>query len=153
MDFTVLVQGFESLDKAFANLPRSTQRKAIIPALREGGEVIRQAAEENLNAVTDSGYATGYAAKNLRVYNLRKYRGAYRVAVQVRRGAVNTKKIVNGEPVRVGLYVSVLEYGKENQPPRSWLRKAKREKESRAINVLTQNLNRGMVEAIQDAKR
>lgn len=152
MEFISDVSIGKELDKVFNNLPRSLQRKAYMKALRAGGEVVRKAAADNLGAVSGE-YSTGYAAKQLRVYNMRKIRGAYRVGVQVRRGAVNVKKLVNGEPVRVGLYVSVLEYGKEGQAPKSWIRKAIREQETAAINALTSEMSNGMLAAIEDAKK
>lgn len=153
MEFNPDISIGRDLDKVFTNLPRSLQRKAYRQALRAGASVVRDAAEANLKSITTEGYATGYAAKQLRVYNLRKVNGNFRVAVQVRRGAVNVKKLVNGEPVRVGLYVSVLEYGKENQPPRSWIRKAIREEKAQAIDALTRSMSEGMLEAIEDAKK
>lgn len=152
MEFNPDISLGRDLDKVFINLPRTLQRSAYRQALRAGASVVRDAAEANLKAVATEGYATGYAAKQLRVYNLRKRNGNFRVAVQVRKGAVNVKKIVNGEPVRVGLYVSVLEYGKENQPPRSWIRKAIREEKSQAIDALTRQMSIGMIKAIEEAK-
>lgn len=152
MQFESKVTGITELDKTFANLPRSTQRKAIIPALRAGGDLIRGMAENNLSQVV-SGESTGLLEKSLRVYTLKKYRGAYRVAVQVKRGLHNTQKIVNGQPVRAGLYAAVLEYGKEGQPPRSWIRKAIREGEPSAYQTITNRVAQGMVEAVREAKQ
>lgn len=152
MEFSHGTSGIANLDKLFANLPKTTQRRAIAPSLRAGGTEIRDMAVENLKAVTSQD-STGVGEKNIRVYTLRKYKGYYRVSVQVRRGAVNEQKIVNGEPVRVGLYLSVLEYGKENQAPRSWIRKAIREGETKAVNRLTQELRKRMLQAVEEAKR
>lgn len=152
MEFDGKLSGIADLDKAFRNLPGSTRRKANMQALRAGAAVVRNMAEANVRDVTSS-EATGYLAKNIRVYNYKKYRGNYRVAVQVRRRAVNNKKLVKGLPVRVGLYAAVLEYGKKNQPPRSWIRKAIREGKDAAVNALTREMNKRMVDAVQDAKR
>lgn len=155
MEFTGSVRGVAELEKTFRNMPRSSSRKAYMAALRAGASVVRNLAQANLKAVTKQGYATGTAERSLRVYNLRKYRGSYRVAVQIKKGMVNTKKIVNGKPVRVGLYVSVLEYGKTDgtQPPRSWIRKAIREGKDAAVAALRKEMSLKMVEVVKDAKR
>lgn len=152
MEFTSGISGIANLDKLFAQLPKTTQRRAIAPSLRAGGAEIRDLAVDNLKSVI-SPDSTGIGEKNIRVYTLRKYKGYYRVSVQVKRGAVNEQKIVNGEPVRVGLYLSVLEYGKENQPPRSWIRKAIREGRTKAVNRLIGEMRKRMVLAIEDAKK
>lgn len=152
MEFDGKLSGIADLDKTFRNLPGSTRRKAHMQALRAGAAVVRDLAEDNVKSIT-SGEATGYLAKNIRIYNYKKNRGNYRVAVQVRRNAVNTKKIVKGEPVRVGMYAAVLEYGKKGQPPRSWIRKAIREGKTRAVALLTIEMSKRMVDAVRDAKR
>lgn len=152
MDFNNSITGFKELDKTFSNLPRTTQRRAIVPALRAGAFVVRDMAAANVKAVT-SGDSTGLLERSLRVYNYKKYRGNYRVAVQVKRGLVNTKKIVNGQPVRVGLYAAVLEYGKEGQAPRSWIRKAIRDGQGAAVSALTKEASKRMVDAVRDARR
>lgn len=111
------VVGVERLIKTFGNLPNTTQTKALRPAMRIGAGIIRRAAAANVKAITSS-EATGLLSKSIRVYNFRRYRGMLRTAVMIQRGLVTTKG------VRVGLYGSVLEYGKAGQPPRSWIRKA-----------------------------
>lgn len=146
------IQGVEQLNKVFANLPRSMQNKAYYQALLAGGGLVRDAAQKNVQAVVSS-EATGTLAKNLRVYRLKKKRGWYRVAVRVRKGAVNTKrKDKDGNPVRVGLYGSVLEYGKKGQAPRSWLRKAIREERSAALYRISGDMQKRMTEALNDAR-
>lgn len=152
MNFSTEIAGIHELERTFNNLPK-TSRKIYTNALRAGGRVVRGKAEANLKAVATAGYATGTAEKNIRVYTLRKYKGNYRVGVQIRRGAVNKFKIVNGAPVRVGLYASVLEYGKKNQPPRSWIRKAIRESPTEVYTVVAREFRIGMVQAIQEANR
>lgn len=152
MDITADIVGVADLDNFFKEMPRSTQRKVIMPSLRAGAKEVRQRAEDNLKAVV-SPDSTGVGERNIRVYTARKYRGNYRVTVQVRRGAVNKYKIVNGEPVRVGLYLSVLEYGKQGQAPRSWIRKAAREGTSDALNATTAEFNKRLVEAVNEAKK
>lgn len=152
MEFSGSLRGISDLDRAFLNLPRATQRRAIIPSLRAGAYVVRDLAVSNLKAVT-SGESTGIGEKNIRIYTLKKYKGYYRVSVQVKKGAVNERKIVRGQPVRVGLYLAVLEYGKEGQPPRSWIRKAIREGESSSVSKLTTEMNKRMVDAVREARR
>ena len=153
MRFTASVDGVEEIAKLMQNMPRKTARKATRPALRAGGEVVRQAAEVNLREAASAGYATGLAARNVRVYVLKRRRGAMRVGVQIKRKLVNRAKIVKGEPVRVGMYVAILEYGKKNQPPRSWIRKAIRERKDRAIYVIYSEVRKNLQAAINDAKR
>lgn len=152
MNFVGSLTGIADLDVTFKRLPGATRRRAHMYALRKGAAVVRDNAEENVKAVT-SGESTGLLEKNIRVYNLKKVRGNYRVAVQVRRGLVNQKKKVKGVPVRVGLYAAVLEYGKKGQPPRSWIRKAVRESKTAAIDALRSEMNRRMVDAVNEAKK
>lgn len=150
MRFDSKVEGVYNLDKVFSNLPESTRRKALMPALRKGGAVIRKAAAQNVSRVV-SNEATGLLSRSIRVYNSKSRSGELGVIIQVQRGTVNAKKLVNGKPVRVGLYAGVLEYGKEGQPPRSWIRAAADQKESEAINVVTSEINSRMVQAVRDA--
>lgn len=149
MDFTATLDTKE-VERVFKNLPRTTQRRALMPALRAGAFVVRDLAVANVRAVT-SGESTGVLERNIRVYNYKKYRGNYRVAVQVKRGMMNTK--VKGKPVRVGLYAAVLEYGKEGQAPRSWIRKAIRDGQGAAVSALTKEASKRMNEAVRDARR
>lgn len=153
MDFKIDIKGLPELERTFTKLPRVMQSKVYRKSLRAGATIIRNKSVENLKAVAVQGYSTGYAATQMRVYSVKKYRGYYRVTVQVRRGAVNVKKIVNGKPVRVGLYVAVLEYGKKDQPPRSWIRKAIREEKDAAIKSLSVELGRGQKEAVIEARK
>lgn len=118
--------GISEVKKLFSNLPKSSAKKGYKKALKAGGTVIRKLASNKVKSLV-SNEATHTLEKNIAVYSLKTINGNYRVAVQVRRGVVNTKKIVNGEPVRVGLYASVLEYGKKGQPAKSWLRSSARE--------------------------
>lgn len=152
MEFETRLTGVAELDRTFANLPRTTQRRALIPALRAGAYTVRDMAAANVKAVV-SDDATGLLARNIRVYTLKKYKGNWRVAVQVKRGLHNTKKLVKGKPVRVGLYAAVLEYGKQGQPPRSWIRKAIREGKTAAVNKLLQEANKRMVDAVAEARK
>lgn len=147
MDSSIKITGLEDVRKALGNLPRSTRNKMMRPALRRGAAVVRDAASANVKAIANQGYATGLLAKSLRVYSLRAYYGMLRVAVMVRRGLVTSKG------VRVGLYAAVLEYGKENQPPRSWLRKAAREQKDVSLRAISQEASKRLPDAVKDAKK
>lgn len=155
VDFVGSLTGVQNIDKVFNNLPRSMQRKAYMQALRAGAAPVRDSASNNIRSVLQP--FTGLSARRgtIRIYNLRKYKGSFRVAVQVRRGLVNTRKTDGqGKPVRVGLYLAVAEYGstKLNRAPRSWIRKAIREQKSNAISNVTKEMNKRIVEAVEDAK-
>lgn len=155
MEFNGTVSGSQEVIDVFGRLPRSMQNKAYYRALFAGGGVVRDAASNNVKSIVSS-EATGALAKNLRVYRLRKRTrtGHFRVAVQVRRGAVNNKKKDGkGSPVRIGLYGSVLEYGKKGQAPRSWIRRAARENKNQAVSRMRTEMGRRMIEALEDAKR
>lgn len=149
MDFEVKVDD-KALLKALDKLPRSMGTKAIRFAGRDGAAVVKKGAEENIQqvAIEDT---TGTLLKSLAVYSLKKLKGMFRFSVQVKRGAMNKK--VGKPPVRVGLYASVLEYGKQNQPPRSWLRKAAKEKTSEVLNAVWDSIRSRLGAAIEDAKK
>lgn len=152
MQFSNRITGQNDLDKTFLRLPASTRRKALMPALRAGATVIRNRASENVKQIT-SDEASGLLAKSLRVYTLRKYKGYYRVAVMVKKGAVNPRKKDKNGPVRIGLYGSVLEYGKKGQRPRSWIRKAIKEGKSDAFNAVSRESGLRMASAVMDARK
>lgn len=153
MHFEVDITGLEDVEKVLGNLPRVTARRIIMPALRDGAKPIKSQAEANVKSIATRGYATGTLERNIQMYNYRKYRGMYRVGVQVKRRSVNQKKIVNGEPVRIGLYASVLEYGKKNQPPQAWLRGAIRARGQEAVNAILNYFRNNLDKAVQDAKK
>jgi HK97 gp10 family phage protein len=148
MKFDVDIIGVKDLDRVFNNLPRSMQRKAYMQALRAGAEPVKSAAQANIQQVSRPYTGVLSRKSTLRIYNLRKYRGNYRVSVQIRRGLINTK----AKGVRVGLYAAVLEYGKKGQPPRPWIRKAIREQQAAAISALTTEMNKRIVDALKDAR-
>lgn len=153
MELSTTINGLSDIYKVFNNLPRSTQRRAGNQALRAGAAPVREAVVSNLNRFSDVFTGLSKTRGNIRIYTLRKYRGQQRVAVQVKRGLVNpAKRDGNGQPVRVGMYVAVLEYGKENQRPRPSFRAAIRDKKNQAIDALTKEFNKRMVDVIRDAK-
>lgn len=151
MSETIKITGMDQVLKTLAALPAAMRRKAMRQALRAGARVLMRRASANVAAVV-SNEATGTLAKNLTVRSLRIYKGRLRYAVQIKPKAVNRKKTVKGQPVRVGLYGSVLEYGKKNQPPRSWLRKAAREGKDEALGVVTRTAADNLAAAVKAAQ-
>lgn len=161
MQVSSSISGIKAVDKVFANMPRSSQRKIYMKALRSGANVVKEAATENIRQVFNR--FTGVLSKKstLAVYNAKKYRGNFRVLVQIRRGLVNAKVNVRDSktgmtgPVRVGLYAAVGEYGSQklNRRPRSWIRKAIREKESPAVYNIRTEFSHRLIDAVEDAKR
>lgn len=147
------IKGLRELNKVFAQIPRGMQSKVYYRALFSGAGVVRDKAKENLESMVSS-EASGTGAKNLRVYRLRKRRGLFRVAVRVRKGAVNRKKKdKDGNPVRVGLYLSVLEYGKKGQTPRPYLRTAIKSERAQSILLIAESMKKYMIEGIDEAKK
>ena len=148
------VQGLKETEAALMKLPQKFRTAAGQKALIAGARVIQKAAVNNLKSITSaSKVATGVLANGIRVYRMRKKRGMLRVGVMVQKKLVNKRKIVKGEPVRVGLYASVLEYGKANQPPRSWLRTASENNADQTLSVVKGVLSENLAEAIEKAKR
>lgn len=142
----------EKLFKTFSKLPASIQKKALKRALSKGAGVVKKAAIANVKSIVSS-EATGTLAKSIQIASMKKYNGRLRYAVRIKPKAVNQlKKDKDGKPVRVGLYGAVLEYGKENQPPRSWLRKAARENTNQALQAISSEARSRMEDAIKDAK-
>lgn len=144
--------GIKEVKRLFSNLPKSSAKKAYKKSLRAGGTVIRKLAANKVKSIV-SNEATHTLERGLAVYNLKPRNGNFRVAVQVKRGLVNTKKIVNGEPVRVGLYASVLEYGKKGQPAKSWLRSAAREGTSAALAAVELAFYSVLQQTVDDARK
>lgn len=151
-DFDIGIRGVDELLKTFSRLPTGVRNKAIRPAMKAGMNIVKERAKANVQAVVSS-EATGTLAKNITVQNLKKYRGRLRTAVRIKPKAVNrVKKDKDGKPVRVGLYGAVLEYGKSNQPPRSWLRKAAREGTSEVLETVRMEVAKNIVAAVADSK-
>lgn len=147
LEFRVKVDGLDKLQKTLAAMPKATRNKALRPAMRGGMAIVRDAASQNVQAVADKGYATGLLARSLRVYSLRIYRGALRVAVMVKRG------LTTPDGTRVGLYAAVLEYGKQGQAPRSWIRKAAREKSADVVWKVRGEVSKRLADVVNEAKR
>lgn len=152
MNFSSSVTGADKVAKVLANLPAKTRSAAGRKALREGAKVVKAEASANVKKITsESKVATGTLARGLAVYGMKKLRGMLRTGVMVRKGLVH-KRIIKGSPVRVGLYASVLEYGKRNQPPRSWLRKAADDKSGQVYAKIREELAKNIDKAIEESK-
>lgn len=153
MKFDVKFNGLSEIDKIFLNMPRSSQRKIYSYALRKGAYPVKVSATNNIKSVSSPFTGLLSRQSSVAIYNLKKKRGYYRVSVQIKRKLVNVKKVVNGSPVRVGLYASVLEYGKKNQAPRPWLRKALRERKGDVFSSINSEFNKRLIDAIKDARK
>lgn len=146
----VKITGADGVQKVFTNLPRSTAKKCHMQALRAGGKVVKRNAVKRLKAQV-SPESTGVLEKGLTVYSLKKIRGQYRVGVAVKRGLVNQQKLIRGEPVRVGLYASVLEF--RDGGKFAYMRPAAKESVNEVLNVMTSEISRRLNSAVEDAKR
>ena len=147
MQIASIVTGSKEVEELMRKMPNALRNKAGVRALAAGAFVVKKAAIQNIkSATTDSKVMTGTLASGLRIYKMKPKRGMLRVGVMVKKGLVNKKKIVKGQPVRVGLYASVLDYGKANQPPTGWLRSAASqntaEAYSRVETVLKENIDK-----------
>lgn len=143
----------DDLVKTLRKLPSQLRRKAILPGLLKGGEYLRDQASNNVKQIANAGYSTGELEKSLTYFRMKNYKNYYRVGVSVARGAVNRKKLVNGRPVRIGLYAAVLEYGKDNQPPRSWIRKTARENPDAVLEITRKSISDNLSSSIEAAKK
>lgn len=151
MEIDFNITGQEQVKRVFEALPRVMQSKIYNRALMSGGGIVKRAAIQNVKSIVSS-EASGVGARNVVVNRLKKARGWYRAAVRIRKGAVNARKRDgDGKPVRVGLYMSVLEYGKKNQPPRSWIRKAIREEKEAAVSEMTMQFRKRLSDAVREA--
>lgn len=158
MQMEFQAKGIKELEKTFSKLPKTARRKVFRVALRRGAAVVRKAAVENVKAIATQ-EPTGTLARNIAQYSARDTKdGKMRQVIQVRRKAVHPTKRRGGKKgqdgkQRVAEYAAVLEYGKQNQPPRSWLRKAAREKVGEVLQLMAQDVRQRMIDAIMEARR
>lgn len=154
MDFQGKVTGEKQVLRVMQNMPRSSQRKIYMQSLRDGAKVVREAATRNLRQQIDNFTGVAARAGTVRVYNLKKLRGNFRVSVNVKKGLLNTQvKDKDGAPVRVGLYLSVLEYGsvKLKRRPRPWIRPALTNNKYIAISLVRKGVASRLNDALKDA--
>ncbi|GHU75199.1 hypothetical protein FACS1894188_05520 [Clostridia bacterium] len=125
----VKVQVDEEFALRLATLADKTD--VIVPkVLESGGEVVLAKVKSNLESVL-SGESTGELARSLGLSKARlNHDGNYDV------------KVGFSEPRSDGksnaMLANVLEYGKHNQPPRPFLKPAKRQTESACVEAMKQ---------------
>lgn len=144
------------IEQALRDLPRAMQRRVYRQSLRAGAVPVRNAARANIRSEYKEFSGLASRANTVVAYNLKNFRGYMRVAVQIRRGLTNAvKRDKDGNPVRVGMYMAVGEYGssKLNRRPRSWIRKARREREGAAVSAIQKELNERLEDALKDVRR
>ena len=147
MELSSKISGDIDVMYAMQNLPRAMQTKALRPALRAGGELVRKAAIANVKRVAIKGRSTGKLARSIIARNARKKSGQLRVVVAVAAGRVYPSG------TRVGLVGSVLEFGKKGQAPAPWLRPALRSTANSVYNVVLSVSRQNLSKAIEDARR
>lgn len=155
MDFRFKVSGDDNVALTMSRLPRAMQNKALRPALREGGNVVKAAAVGNVQRAANAGYSTGRLARSIVVRQLKMKNHSLRVAVAIARG----KKYPTG--ARVGLVGSVLEFGRikghggnrNTQAPRPWLRPAAASSASKVYNVILDYGRRNLAAAVAEASK
>lgn len=152
MEFAGKISGDDAVAKVLQGLPRTMARKVYMKAMRKAAEEIKDNVKERIISDTKNPDGTGVLRNALAVYNYRKLRGSYRVGVQIKRKLVNKKKIVNGEPVRVGLYAAVREYGKANQAPAPSFRMGITDSKSGAVAILVREIKANLGQALRDAR-
>lgn len=154
MQFSASIRGVRELDATFAALPRQSERLVYRQSLREGAKVVEKAAENNIRKVSRQFTGLAQRRSTISIYNLRKSRGNYRVAVQVKRGLVNQMQRDKDGPVRVGTYLAVLEYGSQklNRRPRPWIRPAIRNEKNAALDKISKEFARRLDFAVKRAR-
>lgn len=144
------------VEKALTGLPRAMQRRVYRKTVRAGAIPVRDAARANIRSEYKEFSGLASRASSVATYNLKNFRGYMRVAIQIRRGLVNAvKRDKDGNPVRVGMYMAVGEYGssKLNRRPRSWIRKAQRESGTAVVNAMQKELNLRLEDALKDVRQ
>lgn len=139
------ISGNQAVIEAMKKLPRGVRNRAVRPALRAGAQVVKKQASSNIKGVV-SERATGLLERSVVVRTLRQKGQTLRVAIALARG-------VSRKGVRIGLYGSVLEHGKENQIPRPYLRPAIQQTRAQVQSVVAQEARKRLEAAVEDAKR
>lgn len=154
MQFSASISGVKELDATFTALPKQSERLVYRQSLREGAKIVEKSAENNIRKVSKKFTGLAQRRSSISVYNLKKYKGNYRVAVQVKRGLVNQMKTDKDGPVRVGAYLAVLEYGSQklNRRPRPWIRPAIRNEKNAALERISKEFARRLDFAVKRAR-
>lgn len=155
MELKTEIRGVEQTIAAFKKLPVVMRLKILKGATRAGMRAVRARAVQNIQSVV-SGQATGLLAKSLSIYN-GKQQGTKTVArLAIKAKARSARKPVRGwkkDWGRVGLYGSVLEFGKENQPPRPFLRPAAAQSTQQAVALLSDYISVRLAAAVSEASK
>lgn len=147
-EFTSSITGVRELSEAFSALPEITAKKSIRPALRKGGTLIKKQAIDNLKSLKMKD-RTGFLEKNIVTKAGRtKSKSDIRQIVSIRGKVTNPKN--NQRP---GLYGSVIEFGKKNQPAKPWFRPAIRARGQDVINLMADFIKSKMDDVVNEAKR
>lgn len=152
MQLNYIEQGANDLEYAMKNLPASLRNNALRPALREGAQVVKVKAVQNLKRLIKGDRSTGLLERSVIVRTLRMKNRNLRVAVAL----APQRTYATG--ARVGLVGSVFELGRQKgkggvQKPNPWLRPAQRESRSEVYNVILRSAGRRLNLAIEKAKR
>lgn len=162
MKFTTL--GIDDLFHAMNELPNGMRNAALRPALIQGAQVVRKKAAENVEQVATAGHATGLLSRSIVVRTLKTKNKTLRVAVAVNPKAVSRNTNYRGEPAKVGMYASVLEFGRvaggganggnrNSQPPRPWLKPALKANSNQVYSIVrqvaAQNLDQAIAESLK----
>lgn len=164
MELKVTVKGFEDLLYAMAELPNGMRNAAMRPALVQGALLVRKKAAENVANVANGGQSTGLLARSVVVRSLKTKNQTLRVAVAVNPKAVSRHTTYRGEAAKVGMYASVLEFGRveggganggnrNSQPPRPWLKPALKANSVQVYNIVRKVASQNMPKAIAESLR
>lgn len=164
MEMKFNTSGIDDLFHAMGELPNGMRNAALRPALIQGAQLVREKAAQNVVSVANAGHATGLLAKSVVVRSLRTKNKTLRIAVAVNPKAVSRYTTYRGAPARVGMYASVLEFGRveggganggnrNSQPPRPWLKPALKANANQVYSVVrqvaAQNLNKAIAESLK----
>jgi HK97 gp10 family phage protein len=147
MDIMARITGAAEIEKALGNLTRVMTNRALRPALREGAKIVKDKAGSNVEKLANKGYATGLLAKSYVVRSLKMKNKMLRMAVAIK---PNIKSL---KDVRVGLYGSVFELGKEGQAPQPALRVAQAETKSQVKSTVIAESAKRLKAAVAEARK
>jgi HK97 gp10 family phage protein len=143
---TQTLHGLDDVLRKLQSLPPEIVSKRGGPvksALRKGGKVIQQAAAQNIEAQANT--VDGYENTHL----LSKSVGLTRDPNPAREGAneryfisVRRRRYQRGQTT--GQVARWLESGRENQPPKPWLRPAFVQNAQKALDTVVTELNKGI---------
>lgn len=135
-------------------LPRAMENRALRPALRAGGNVVKLQAIANVKRLAVGGYSKGLLARSIVLRAARQKKGQLRLLVAI----APTVKSAAG--VRVGLYGSVFELGRQaghggnrnTQKPQPYLRPAAKQSATKVYSVVTTIGRNNLAAAVEQAR-